>query len=95
MRNLKVAEGSNPIRRFPVYTRSRRRLEPLGLITTAGTLRPIVPPSIALIIYGSVTGTSVGKLFAAALPTIVLMLVALVILTYVPVFSMRLPNTFF
>ncbi|WP_283644269.1 TRAP transporter large permease [Marinovum algicola] len=39
----------------------------IGLITTAGTLGPIVPPSIALIIYGSATGTSVGKLFAAGL----------------------------
>jgi len=39
----------------------------IGLITTAGTLGPIVPPSIALIIYGSVTGSSVGKLFAAGL----------------------------
>lgn len=36
----------------------------IGLITTAGTLGPIVPPSIPLIIYGFVTGTSVGKLFA-------------------------------
>ncbi|WP_405402584.1 TRAP transporter large permease [Paracoccus sp. Ld10] len=39
----------------------------IGLIATAGTLGPIVPPSIALIIYGSVTGTSVGALFAAGL----------------------------
>lgn len=39
----------------------------IGLIATAGTLGPIVPPSIALIIYGSVTGTSVGKLFAGGL----------------------------
>lgn len=39
----------------------------IGLITTAGTLGPIVPPSIALIIYGSVTGTSVGRLFAGGL----------------------------
>ena len=39
----------------------------IGLIATAGTLGPIVPPSIALIIYGSVTGSSVGKLFAAGL----------------------------
>ncbi|MDO5623050.1 MAG: TRAP transporter large permease [Paracoccus sp. (in: a-proteobacteria)] len=39
----------------------------IGLIATAGTLGPIVPPSIALIIYGSVTATSVGKLFAAGL----------------------------
>lgn len=39
----------------------------IGLIATSGTLGPIVPPSIALIIYGSVTGTSVGKLFAGGL----------------------------
>lgn len=39
----------------------------IGIITTAGTLGPIVPPSIALIIYGSVTSTSVGMLFAAGL----------------------------
>ena len=36
-----------------------------------------------------------AEIFRAALPTIVLMLVALVILTYVPFFSMLLPNTFF
>lgn len=39
----------------------------IGLITTAGTLGPVVPPSIALIIYGAVTGTSVGSLFAAGI----------------------------
>lgn len=45
----------------------------IGLLTTAGTLGPIVPPSIALIIYGSVTATSVGQLFAAGiLPAILL-----------------------
>jgi len=45
----------------------------IGLIATAGTLGPIVPPSIALIIYGSVTGTSVGRLFAAGLlPAIII-----------------------
>lgn len=52
----------------------------IGLITTAGTLGPIVPPSIALIIYGSVTGTSVGRLFAAGLlPAI---LVATLLISY-------------
>lgn len=52
----------------------------IGLITTAGTLGPIVPPSIALIIYGSVTGSSVGRLFAAGLlPAI---LVATLLITY-------------
>ena len=45
----------------------------IGLLTTAGTLGPIVPPSIALIIYGSVTSTSIGQLFAAGiLPALLL-----------------------
>lgn len=45
----------------------------IGLLTTAGTLGPIIPPSIALIIYGSVTANSVGQLFAAGiLPALLL-----------------------
>ena len=57
----------------------------IGLIATAGTLGPIVPPSIALIIYGSVTGTSVGRLFAAGLlPAIV---IASILIAYCIVFS--------
>lgn len=50
----------------------------IGLITTAGTLGPIVPPSIPLIIYGSVTGTSVGKLFAAGVMPALLVAVLLI-----------------
>ena len=57
----------------------------IGLIATAGTLGPIVPPSIALIIYGSVTGTSVGRLFAAGLlPAI---LIASLLTAYCIVYS--------
>jgi C4-dicarboxylate transporter DctM subunit len=57
----------------------------IGVIATAGTLGPIVPPSIALIIYGSVTGTSVGKLFAAGLlPAI---LIASILIAYCIVYS--------
>ncbi|GHE20522.1 TRAP transporter large permease [Halomonas urumqiensis] len=57
----------------------------IGLIATAGTLGPIVPPSIALIIYGSVTGTSVGRLFAAGLlPAI---LIASILIAYCIVFA--------
>jgi len=49
------------------------RMFSVGLVTTAGTLGPIIPPSITLIIYGAVTGTSIGKLFAAGiLPGILL-----------------------
>lgn len=39
----------------------------VGLITTAGTLGLVIPPSITLIIFGAVTGTSIGQLFAAGL----------------------------
>lgn len=57
----------------------------IEVIATAGTLGPIVPPSIALIIYGSVTGTSVGRLFAAGLlPAI---LIASLLIAYCIVYA--------
>nr|WP_163503399.1 TRAP transporter large permease [Halomonas socia] len=57
----------------------------IGLIATAGTLGPIVPPSIALIIYGSVTGTSVGRLFAAGL--IPAILIASLLIAYCIIYA--------
>ena len=59
----------------------------IGLLTTAGTLGPIVPPSIALIIYGSVTATSVGKLFAAGIMPAVL--IAGLLITYCMIYSKK------
>ncbi len=38
-----------------------------GLITTNGAVAILIPPSITFIVYGSVTGTSVGKLFIAGI----------------------------
>lgn len=67
----------------------------IGLLTTAGTLGPIVPPSIALIIYGSVTATSVGKLFAAGvMPAI---LIAVLLIAYCMIYSKikKYPSTTF
>ncbi|MBD5771202.1 TRAP transporter large permease [Marinomonas colpomeniae] len=59
----------------------------IGLLTTAGTLGPIVPPSIALIIYGSVTSTSIGQLFAAGiLPALLL---GGLLIAYCTVYSKR------
>jgi len=59
----------------------------IGLLTTAGTLGPIVPPSIALIIYGSVTATSVGQLFAAGiLPALLL---GSLLIAYCMIYSKR------
>lgn len=59
----------------------------IGLITTAGTLGPIVPPSIALIIYGSVTSTSVGMLFAAGL--LPALMIGAILITYTTWYSLR------
>lgn len=39
----------------------------LGSVATAGTLAVLIPPSVALIIYGIATEQSIGRLFAAAL----------------------------
>lgn len=38
-----------------------------GLIAAGGTLGILIPPSIPFIVYGAITGESVGKLFAAGL----------------------------
>lgn len=59
----------------------------IGLLATAGTLGPIVPPSIALIIYGAVTGTSVGQLFAAGL--LPALLIAVLLIGYCMIYSSR------
>lgn len=48
----------------------------LGLLAAGGTLGILIPPSVPLIIYGSVTGESVGKLFIAGIvPGILLLLI--------------------
>lgn len=38
-----------------------------GLIAAGGSLCPIIPPSIAMIVYASTMGTSITKMFAGAL----------------------------
>lgn len=37
----------------------------MGLVTSSSTIAVIIPPSIGMIVYGSVTGVSVGDLFIA------------------------------
>lgn len=39
----------------------------LGLLAAGGTLGILIPPSVPMIIYGSVTGESIGKLFVAGI----------------------------
>ena len=52
------------------------------LQASAGTIGPIIPPSILMIIYGSMTGLSVGQLFMAGLIPGILVGVSLMALTY-------------
>lgn len=47
--------------------RGYKRRHVLGLLAAGGTLGILIPPSIPMIIYGSVTGESVGKLFIAGI----------------------------
>lgn len=61
-----------------------------GVIAASGTLGQIIPPSVVLVLLGSVLNVSVGKLFAAALLPGVLLVV--VYIGYVAVFSWRRPD---
>ena len=62
-----------------------------GVIASSGTLGQIIPPSVVLVILGSVMNVSVGSLFKAALiPG--LLLVALY-LTYIVVYSFLRPES--
>jgi C4-dicarboxylate transporter DctM subunit len=52
------------------------------LQASAGTIGPIIPPSILMIIYGSMTGLSIGRLFLAGFIPGVLVGLSLMALTY-------------
>ncbi len=38
-----------------------------ALVAAASTLAPIIPPSIAMVVYGALSGTSIGSLFMAGI----------------------------
>jgi C4-dicarboxylate transporter DctM subunit len=42
-----------------------RREYATGIVTSAGTIAILIPPSIVLVVYGAITETSVGALFVA------------------------------
>ncbi|MCX7829353.1 MAG: TRAP transporter large permease subunit, partial [Thermanaerothrix sp.] len=70
---------------FPVMEKNRydRRLS-IGSLLAAGCLPQVVPPSFNMIVYGSVAGVSVGKLFAGGLGVGLVM--ALVFIAYIWVY---------
>ncbi len=62
-----------------------------GTILSAGTLGQIIPPSIVLVLLGSVMNISVGKLFAAAVLPSILLVVGYLI--YILVMARVKPET--
>lgn len=54
-----------------------------SLQACAGTMGPIIPPSILMIIYGSITGVSIGGLFLAGFVPGVLIGLGLMLVTYI------------
>lgn len=59
----------------------------LGIVAAGGTLGILIPPSIPMILYGSITGESVGKLFMAGIVPGVLL--TLFFILYVVIVSSR------
>lgn len=55
----------------------------IGLITSSGSIALLIPPSISAIIYGSVTGASVGALFMAGVGAGLIYSVAYLIYAYI------------
>ena len=54
-----------------------------AILASASTIGPVIPPSIPFVIYGSITGTSVGRLFLGGFVPGFLMGIALMILVYI------------
>lgn len=48
-----------------------------GLLVVAGGLGPIIPPSIIMVVYATITGASVGKLFSAGMGIGIMIVVVL------------------
>jgi tripartite ATP-independent transporter DctM subunit len=54
-----------------------------AIIASASTIGPVIPPSIPLVIYGSITGTSVGRLFLGGFFPGFLMGITLMVIVYI------------
>ncbi|MBP1934563.1 TRAP transporter large permease [Ammoniphilus resinae] len=53
-----------------------------AILGSAATIGPIIPPSIPMVIYGSIAGVSVGKLFLGGAIPGILMGLGLMVITY-------------
>jgi C4-dicarboxylate transporter DctM subunit len=65
----------------------------IGLIMASSSVAVIIPPSIGMIVYGSVTGTSVGELFIAGFIPGIIYGGSFMVLSYVYARIKKLPVT--
>ena len=63
-----------------------------GVICNAGTLGILIPPSIVMVVYGTATETSVGKLFMAGVIPGILLGLLLMVAIYVRARIIKLPK---
>jgi C4-dicarboxylate transporter DctM subunit len=64
----------------------RRGFDPgfsAGVIAAAGVIGPIIPPSIPMVLYGSIAGVSIGSLFLGGILPGILMAVGLMAVVYI------------
>ena len=55
----------------------------VSVVAAAGTMGPIIPPSIPMVIYSSITGLSIGKLFAAGVIPGILFGLSMMFVSYI------------
>jgi len=68
----------------------------IGLITASGAVAILIPPSITLIVYGTVTGVSIGALFVGGIMPGILFGAAILLYSYyMAVKSKRMPDAEF
>lgn len=63
-----------------------------GVVTNAGTLGILIPPSIVMVVYGAVTETSVGDLFMAGVVPGILLGLCLMVAIYIRAKIIGLPS---
>ncbi len=63
-----------------------------AIIASASTIGPVIPPSIPLVIYGSITGTSVGRLFLGGFFPGFLMGITLMVIVYIAAIKRNYPR---
>jgi len=67
----------------PLYARGYSMRDSLGTLAAGGTLGILIPPSVNMIVYGSLTNNSIGKLFIAGIIPGLLLTASFMLFIYV------------